>query len=378
MAQRLVYIVADIDKAVAFEWIADLLDAERFDVSFVLLNPGPSELERELERRGVPCERIRYRGYRDLPAAFARLFRLLRRLRPSTVHAHLLPACLGGLPAATLAGVPQRVYTRHHSTFHHDYAPHWVMVDRALNALATHIVAISANVRDVLHELEGVPRGKLRLVHHGFRVADFDAVTPERVAALRTLYGLEGRSPVIGVIARYIEWKGIDHIVRAAERILLVHPEAVFVFANARGDGAVAAEVARLPEANRLEIPFEPDLFALYGLFDVYVHTPIDPRVEAFGQTYVEALLARVPSVFTLSGVAREFVEDDRNALVVPYRDPAATAEAVLRLLEDPEPGRRLAEQGRADVQERFGVERMIGALEALYSEAKTAPRTLR
>ncbi len=220
MARRLTYIVASVEKAVAFEWLCDSIDRERFDLSFILLNPGRTELEDELQTRGVPSQRITYRGYGDLPRAFLETLRILRRSRPHIVHAHMLPACLVGLTAAKLARVPIRVYTRHHSVFHHDYAPRWVSVDRLMNRLATHIIAISENVYEVLHGLEGVPESKLHVIHHGFRVEDFDDVDQADVEALRAKYELRTAFPVIGVIARYMELKGIRDIVAAAPAIL--------------------------------------------------------------------------------------------------------------------------------------------------------------
>lgn len=370
MPERVTYIVAGIDKAVAFEWVADLLDRDRFELDFILLNPGPSALEVELARRKIPSERVTYRGYRDLPGALWRVIRILRRTRPGTVHAHLLPACMVGLTAARLLRVPRRVYSRHHSTFHHDYAPRWVTIDRIMSSLATHVVAISENVGYVLREMEKVPAEKIRLVPHGFRFSDFEEVTDQNIAALRAKYEVGDAAPIIGVIARYIEWKGHEYIVEAARIVLRTHPNALFLFANARGDPTIQATVRRLPARNYREIPFEPDLFALYRLFDVYVHTPVDSRIEAFGQTYVEALIARVPCVFTLSGIGMEFIQDGRNALVVPYRAPVPTAEAILRIVADDALARRLTQNGRRDVESRFHATRMVEALSAIYGES--------
>lgn len=366
MPRRVTYILAEVEKAVAFEWIADLLDADAFQLDFVLLNPGPSPLEAEITARGIPCLRVPYRGHADLPRAFLRVWRHLRRLRPDAVHAHLLPAALTGLAAARLAGIPCRVYTRHHSTFHHDYAPRWVMVDRFIDAMATDTVAISENVRTVLADMERVPASKIHLIHHGFRFQDFDDVGEARVALLQERYDVARGQRVVGVVSRYIAWKGIRYIVDAAREVIRKEPDVLFVFANARGDPRIGERVRTLPAANRREIPFEEDLFALYRLFDVFVHTPVDPRVEAFGQIYVEALLSGVPSVVTLSGVAHEFIRDRRNALVVPYQAPAATARAILELLSTPELARTLVDNGRRDV-EPFRAEEMVRSLAELY-----------
>jgi glycosyltransferase involved in cell wall biosynthesis len=131
----------------------------------------------------------------------------------------------------------------------------------------------------------------------------------------------------------------------------------------------VDALLARLPKGSFHEIEFENDLFSLYQLFDVYVHTPIDNELEAFGQTYVEALAAGIPSVFTLSGVANEFIEHERNALVVGYQNSDEILAGVTRLLEDEALRKRLAAQGRADVVERFSIENQIRKFEDLYSK---------
>src|SRR6185295_19908794 len=89
------------------------------------------------------------------------------------------------------------------------------------------------------------------------------------------------------------------------------------------------------PEKSFIEIRFENNIFALYKLFDVFVHTPIDEYAEAFGQTYVEALASGVPAIFTLSGIACDFVQHEKNAWVVPYKDSGKIVTAMNALLND-------------------------------------------
>ncbi len=44
------------------------------------------------------------------------------------------------------------------------------------------------------------------------------------------------------------------------------------------------------------------------------MHVTIGKHYEAFGQIYVEALAAGIPSVFTLTGIAPEIIEHEHNA----------------------------------------------------------------
>jgi glycosyltransferase involved in cell wall biosynthesis len=78
-------------------------------------------------------------------------------------------------------------------------------------------------------------------------------------------------------------------------------------------------------------------------------------------------LAAGVPAVFTCSGVAPEFIEPGRNAMVVPFQNQEAVYQAMRRLLQNESLRTRLAAQGRSDVQRLFTLETMIQQLEKLY-----------
>jgi len=372
MMHQVVYIISDIHKSLSFEWTALGLRKKGIEPSFVLLNSTPqTALQHFLQTHGFHVTYYPLRGKSSYPRLWWQLFSYLRKHRPLVVHTHLFDASLLGLSAAKAANIRQRIYTRHYSTFHHEYFPRAVWYDRLLNTLATDIVAISRNVEEVLCSMEKVPKQKVHLIHHGFDMQSLTHCSEERVEAVRRRHAVPADAfPVVGVIARYIELKGIQYIIPAFARVLAQYPQAHLVLANARGD--YAAVIRRLlqqhlPPSNYTEIPFEDDLAALYRLFHVYVHVPINPRVEAFGQTYVEAAICRVPSVFTLSGVAHEFVRHLHNAWVVPYANSAAIAEGILQLLSDRELCQQLTQRAAETVAEQFTIERMIERLLALY-----------
>jgi glycosyltransferase involved in cell wall biosynthesis len=219
---------------------------------------------------------------------------------------------------------------------------------------------------------ENVPREKVRLIHHGFDLERFELVRKEEIEKLSEKYNPQKKNPVIGIVARYSHWKGIQYSIAAFKKILEDYPNALLLLANAKkGDYKDELErlLSELPKDSFFEIEFEHNLFALYQLFDIYLHVPIDAELEAFGQTYVEAMAAGIPSVFTLSGVAREFICHEENALVVDFTNSDQIYESVLRLLDDGELRKKLSENGKSDVKKLFSLEQMIGKLERLYSE---------
>lgn len=369
MKTNITYIVSNINKSIAFEWISSNLNKDKFHLNFILLNSSDSELENYLKENNITVDRITYSGKKDIPGVIFKIYKILKKHKTSIVHAHLFDASIAGLTAAWLARIPERIHTRHHSNYHHIYHPSAVKYDKYVNLLSTKIIAISEVVKDVLISCENAPTKKIHLIHHGFKLADFVSTSLSAKEKLLHKYNPKNNRPVIGVISRYTEWKGIQYIIPAFNRLLTDYPNALLVLANANGDykQEIQDQLKSIPSENFIEIPFETDIFSLYKLFDVFVHVPITAQIEAFGQTYIEALAAGIPSVFTLSGISNEFIVNDHNALVVPYQNPNEIYTAIEKLLTNKELAQKISSNGRTDVNKLFGLDKMILSLESLY-----------
>lgn len=357
---KVVYIISNIDKSLPFEWTLERLkESGKAELSVILLNHTTSATGEFFRACGIPVHRVPYRGRKDLPLAFWRVFRFLLKKKPRIVHCHLFDAGFIGVPAAKLAGVKKRIYTRHYAALHHKYYKKGVRWDKIINMFSTHIVAPSEVVRDVLIAKEKVAPSKISVIWHGFKIDYFEHVSRR-----------EGdKAPIIGVIARYIELKGIQYIIPAFKKLLQKYPDARLVLANTSGDYAsyIRTQLEELPESSYEEVLFEEFPEKLYSRFDIFVHVPVDEDVEAFGQVYIEALAAGVPSVFTLAGVAKEFVRQQENALVVEFKNSDEIFVAVDCLLKDHKLAQKLIDTGKKDVKRLFQIDTMIDRLTELY-----------
>jgi glycosyltransferase involved in cell wall biosynthesis len=369
LKKKVVYIISNINKALAFEWVATSLNKEKIELQFILLNPVGSDLESFLINLNIPVKRISYTGKWDIPRAVLQTFFYLKKQKPNSVHAHLFDASIVGMLAAWLSKVPKRIYTRHHADYHHIFFPKAVKYDNLINWLSTDIIAISLIVKDILTQKEHVPLSKIHLIHHGFDLEKFSNVSPESIKRLQEKYNANNTHPVIGVISRYIEFKGVHYIIPAYAEFIKKYPDALLILANASGSYSkeIKKLLADIPQKNYIEILFEPEIFSLYKLFDIFIHASVYRELESFGQTYVEALISKVPSIFTLSGVANEFIEDGYNALVVPFKNSEAIYKAMVKLYEDENLKTMFRENGEKSVISRFQLSKMILALEELY-----------
>jgi glycosyltransferase involved in cell wall biosynthesis len=368
---RLLYISSINVRWLHLEWVSEELDREMFDLSFLLLSlvDTPPSLEPFLAERGIPFRRIDCKlNARGVLGAVREVYRHCRRERIEIVHTHIFFASLVGLLGAYLARVPVRINTRHHASMNHGKPFMWL--DRLTNLLATHVVATCQMLARVL-EREGLPERKLRLLPLGIDLRQFYDVKEADVRELARRYNPAGAAPVVGVIARFIEIKGLQYVIPAFKRLLADYPSAFLVLANANGPyrGTVEKLLEEIPPDRYVQIPFERNIFTLYRLFDVFVHAPIGEEEESFGLTYVEALAAGIPSVFAPAGIASELLVHGRNAWVVEHRDSGQIYKGLVKLLGDRELRESLVREGRASVDPAYSHLRMVRGLEDMYRE---------
>jgi glycosyltransferase involved in cell wall biosynthesis len=357
-----IYVISLVEKSLAMEFFFTELLKRNLDFQIVFLNPKAPPIMSILEDKGANVKWIKYAGKKNIPKTFIKLFLMLKSIKPLVLHAHLFDASIISLPIALLLNIKKRIHTRHHSSHHHLYFPHAVKYDRFINFCSTEIFAISDNVKKVLIEKEHVQNKKVKVVHHGFDFSYFNDVSILRIKDIKVRYNLENYGPIVGVISRFTHWKGVQYIIDAFQMFVEKSPKAILVLANAKGDyeKEILHKLKNVPVENYRLINFEADSPALFKSFDVFVHTPIDFHSEAFGQVYIEALMAKVPSVFTLSGIANEFVVHRKNALVVDYMNPLAIYDSLLQIFDDHDETKIMIQQGYDDVLAVFNVTKMV------------------
>jgi phosphatidylinositol alpha-1,6-mannosyltransferase len=164
-----------------------------------------------------------------------------------------------------------------------------------------------------------------------------------------------GERPTVISVARLVEWKGHDTVLRALPAIIAEVPEAMYLIV---GDGPFRPDLERLVGRLGLGgrvifagfVP-EPELPAYYRAADLLAvpsrEVIEDVPIEGFGIVYVEAGACGVPVVGGSGGGTDESIEDGVTGFRVDPNDPAAVASAVVRALEDRELAQRMGEAGR-------------------------------
>ena len=341
--------------------VAMKLDPARFE-SVLCASRQTDEplLDRELEEAGIGVLALGRRSTFDL-LAWRPLVSLLRD-GVDVVHAHMFGSNVWGTVLGRLSGVP--VVVAHEHTWSFRGRPLRRFLDRELVARwADVFVAVSAEDRRKMIEVEGVDPAKIRLIPNGIPSPANGAV-----ADVRAELGIEPGAPVLGVVCELRAQKALEVLFEAAALLLPEFPGLKVLVA---GDGP---ERARLEEAARrlgvgdtvLFLGIRRDVPAVLAAVDVAV---LSSDYEGSPLSVMEYMAAAKPVVSTRVGGVPELLAEDVHGLLVQPRDPEALAEAVARLLRDPALAKRLGAEGRQRQQREFSLEAMVHRIEDLYEE---------
>jgi glycosyltransferase involved in cell wall biosynthesis len=170
---------------------------------------------------------------------------------------------------------------------------------------------------------------------------------------------------VIGTVAHLSHEKGINYLIEAASMIPDVKARMRFVIV---GDGKCLQELKALSSSKGLNevihfAGFHPSTYEFMKSFDIFALPSLS---EGLSSAILEAMAASLPIVATQVGGIPELVTDGENGLLVAPADPAALAQAIRQLADDPEESERMGKRGRERMEVQFTLERKILETERL------------
>jgi glycosyltransferase involved in cell wall biosynthesis len=320
---------------------------------------GP--IGREIQATGVPVAVLGLDPGLRRPWDVARIGRYFRETRPQIVHTFLLTASLYGRLAAMLARVPIVVGTE--VNIYRQKRGRHQLAERLLMLGTDRVVASTEAVRDFYIRQVHANPAKVEVIDNAVDWTELRTTTTRD--EIRAALAIPAGRTVAGVIARLTEQKGHVYLLDAlAGRPDLGHVDLLVV-----GDGALRDSLQHHAEALGLagRVQFlgaRRDLGDLLSVMDLFV---LPSLWEGLPLSLILAMGAGVPVVATNIAGLPELVDDGRTGLLVPPADAGSLGRAMARLVVDPALGRRLADAARATVVPRFGVDRYVASVVALY-----------
>jgi glycosyltransferase involved in cell wall biosynthesis len=343
-----------------FAWMLPRFDRERFTASLVSLRRKDLS-EDTLEQFGID---VTYLGRHKFdPATYTHLLKVLEDKHADVVHLHGYGATTFGRLCAARLGIPAIL---HEHANHTDTPWFQKVADRLLARWTDLAIAVSKSTAEFTTRARLVPADRTHVVYLGAPLDEFARPrTAEEIAVARRALGVPTGAVAVGCVTRLMPSKGNEFLVAAAPAVLAAHPEARF-YVVGEGDlqAPLEAQAAALGLGDRFVFAgFTRDVGAAFSAFDIVVFPSL---WEGTPLTAFEALAMGKPIVATDADGLLDVLQDGRDAIVVPKRDAAALAAAIVRLIEDRPLATRLAEGARATGQ-RYDIGAFVRKMERLY-----------
>lgn len=377
MPTKVLFFIASLEQGGAERQIAELvrgLDRTRFEAHVAVCNEA-DQLGYDLPFAsktplGAPMG--------PEPRTLPRLIALLRRLRPALLHSYLGHQNVYGRLAVKLSGVGKALGSVRCTRLSAQYIRH----ERLTHRLTDGLIVNSAGIRDELVARAHLRPERIDVVENGVDGVRFRPLDDQERARERARFGLDGTALVVP--GRISEQKNQIAIVRA--------------LAALRRRGALPRDVtvhlAGRQEASTRYGTFLRAAIALYGLGDVVRFQGVvrdverlvgaadavllPSRYEGLPNAVLEAMAAGTPVIVSPAANADALVRTPprsrpgaragREGIALDGDDPAAIADGLERFFATaPTDRTKMGQVGRAHVEERFTVEKMVRRTEAVY-----------
>ena len=305
--------------------------------------------------------------------------RIVGREHVDLVHARSRAPAWSAMRAARRTGV--RFVTTYHGAYGEKNA-----LKRIYNSVMARGDVVIANSRytaRLIAERYATPGARIEVIPRGVDVAKFDPdrIAEERVASLRSGWGVAPDEPVILQAARLTGWKGQTVLIEAAARLQAtgrLGPAVVVLAGDAQGRNAyvrmLQEQVDRLGLKDRVRlVGHVEDVAAAFHAAHVTVVASTEP--EAFGRTAIEAAAVGCPVIATDIGAPPETVRAEPAVApdaITGWLVPAGDADALAARLADalalaPAARRELGQRARRHVLGTYTVEAMQRRTLAVY-----------
>lgn len=335
--------------------VTDGLAARGHDVS-VAARTG-SALAGNARASGHRVLELPMRGDADVDSII-RLAWWLRHHRVEILNVNIQRGVRLGCAAARLAGLRAVVERRGLTLSVKESAINRHVYGRCL----THVVANCGAIRDELVGAGIVPASRVSVIPNGI---DPSRVPPGGGRALRAELSIPSDAPLVAIIGRLVVDKGHDVALDAFRRLLVELPRARLLVVGAGTlEDRLREEALGFSDGSVVLAGHRDDVPAVLDAADAVL---VMSSREGMPHVVLESMVAGTPVVATRVAGVPELIADGHHGLLVPIGAADDAADALLRVLSDPDLATRLGRHAAARARAEFSLDQMIDRFEELF-----------
>ena len=354
--------------------LVGVLSTSGYQVTVCCYYEFADEMVSEFRRIGIEVILMGFKRSDGLIRLILGLRKLFNKLKPDIIHIQYVAPGFIPVLTAYLAGIKPIFASVHQPGTPYGRKEKFLL--RMAAKLSTAFFCVSQSAErswfgdSALWNLDAVKNGRKHFtIYNGVDCEHIQRIANEIAQGdLKASLGLTGR-PVVGVVGRLRKEKGHAWLFEAIKHVIKVIPDVILLVV---GDGPDRESLKQ--KAENLGISqnviwagqkLPEEVYRLHALMDVVV---VPSLFEGFGLTAAEAMAARRPVVASSVEGLSEVVADSQTGYLLPPGNSKVLAEALVKLLKNPELREKMGQRGHRRVVENFGMERFTESMSAVYS----------
>lgn len=341
--------------------LAAFIDPERYKSYVGVFRQG--ELVSELRKREIKFlwlkESTQVYDYKFLK----NIIRIIKQNRIDLIHSHTWGTDFYSYWASVILGIPMI------STIHNRYYifEKWSrrFSYKVFISQIKKIVSVSEDIQSLLREELKLAPQKIKLIYNGIDTRKFEG--KKNLEKIRKELNLSPDELILGNVGNLREVKDHHTLLLSFGRVSSIFPQAKLLII---GEGELKSSLIKLCTELELEnrvlfLGYREDVSSLLNLIDIFV---LSSRLEGCSISILEAMASEKPVVATRVGGNPELILEGKTGFLVPSAEPEKLAEKIILMLKDEKLRRKMGEEGKKRVKEKFSLERMLKNYEELYS----------
>lgn len=339
----------------------------------VVISPSEGPFTELLRKKEIPVFLIPVQNTYSFQRAF-QLARLIKREKVDLIHSHgTVPLNIISRLAAKLSGVPCISHIHAENVFNANPLVRQcqIFLDNWTTQFCYKLIAVSNATKQSLVK-QGIHPDRIEVI--------VNSIDPNRIRCSQSreeifrTFRIDSKKRLIGVIGRLSPTKGLEDFLKAMREITQQVPDVVGIIVgeDLEQKGKYQRELQELSRSLNLNgavmfTGFQQDPFSFLNAMEFFVFPSLR---EGMPLAILEAMCLKKAVVATHVGGIPEVVQKGETGVLIPPADSGALAQAVLKLLDDPERTKEMGEAGYKRVKEYFSESRMIDQIRELYQTA--------
>jgi len=292
-----------------------------------------------------------------------RLVKILRQVNPNIVYLHAQhqysPAILLSHLPFILTSWGKEVLTLSHAD------PAWFCLAKATALKAKKVTVDAKCLKNIWINMK-VPEEKIEVIPFG---VDTERFNPNIDGSdIRKKLNIDEEDEVVISTRPFYNHYNISCLIRAIPLVLLRHKNVKFIV---KGSGPLANHLKSSAEKLNVSsnirfvgiVPYN-EVSKYLSAADIYVSTCL---IDSTSVSLLEAMACGLPPVVTDIPGNREWIENGKNGLLFPPRNPKTLADKLIRLIEDKRSRESFGKKCVKIVKDRAMWEECVSKMETIY-----------